>query len=60
MIKFSKFYYPVMFVALIGLTICGFAETIRGSSYPILHHIAVLLNGATWPLLIIDYTSDKR
>ena len=60
MIQFSKFYYPVMFVVLLGLTICGFTEAIRGSSYPILHHIAVLLNGATWPLLIIGYKVHRR
>ena len=56
MIQFSKFYYPVMFVVLIR----GFSGAINGTSYPILHHIAVLLNGATWALLIIGYKVHRR
>lgn len=56
----KKFFYPVMFVVLILLTIRGFSGAINGTSYPILHHISALLNGATWALLLVSYNLRKK
>ena len=52
----KKNFYPVMFVMLTATTIFSFVVTVNGTSSPVLHHIAILLNGATWVMLIAGWT----